>query len=155
MNKTIAFIYNKLFKKGDITEDQIPQEAKDIYNEAIQEIVYTDIEKFGAFTIPHMNISMDDSYEATIKTNDIFTDELIGTNHRPEDIIYSLFRVEKNPLEFSGNVSVEIVDQSQDGFGIKAAGERNGIVDLLFRIDVLIESSNYEDMIVSIYCNRK
>jgi len=155
MNKTIAFIYNKLFKKGDITEDQIPQEAKDIYNEAMQELQPTAVEKFGAFTIPHLNISMDETYEATIKSTDIFTDELIGTNPKPEDISYSAFRVEKNPLEFTGSLSVELISQNQDVFTIKATGEGNGFNDLLFRVDVLIESSNYEDMMVSIYCNRK
>lgn len=163
MNRIIANIYKKLLNKGKITEEEVPEEAKELYEQE-EEVVEEDEVmlgatpecKTGAITIPNMErtVEFTNSCTDSISADDIFTAELLGDRVTPAGVKLKIKRVEANRVVFPGGLGVS---SNWDGKlnisarGVVASKEQNN----LFRVDLNITSGNYEDMMVSIYYIKK
>ena len=165
MNRIIANIYKKLLNKGKITEDEVPEEAKELYEQEEEVAAEEEDEvmlgatpecKIGAITIPNMErtVEFTNSCTDSIAADDIFTTELLGDRITPTEVKLKIKRVEANRVVFPGGLGVS---SNWDGkLNINARGvivskEQNN----LFRVDLNITSGNYEDMMVSIYYIKK
>lgn len=150
----LASLYNKLVNKGRIAKEDVPEEV-DIEIKPTEEVFVP----LGALTIPKITnqpVKFDTNGVCIdhISTKDIF-EEILGENPMPENTKYSVIRIEKdvNRLNSANTFAVDITNVS-DGFNLTISSSvGNNIKGFLFRIDIRVESSNYEPMQFSVYYN--
>ena len=161
-------ILNKLKKKGRIDETDIPEEYREENLKTSPEpedVVQNEVEtpavvKLGPISIPKVidravtvaSLKGQTRFD-TFLTSDIFTSSLLGDKPMPIDTKYSAVRVEQNTYVFKGKPAISIIDMD-NGFNLVCNGEVKINVlprTNLFRVDIKIESSNYDDMVFSVY----
>ncbi len=151
----IASLYKKLVNKGRISEESVP-EGIDINEEVEEEEVFVPL---GAIPIPKIvgrpvKFDRNGVYIDSVSTEDIFRD-LLGDNPKPENIQYSIIRIEKNNVLLNETKTFALdLATVFDGFRLTISSNiGNETHAFLFRVDIRIESSNYEPMRMTIYYN--
>ena len=165
MKNFLSSIYNKFVKSGRLKEEDVPKDisiededtnVEEHKEEVVEEPVNT---IYGALYIPSSEkeldiVSMvDGSCFDSVASYDIFTKSILNGKPYPEDIKYSIIRVEPNNFIFAGKPKITLED-IDNGFNLIFNGNIKINVlprTSLFRIDIRISSSNYEDMILSTY----
>lgn len=169
----LPIIYKGLVKRERCTLDDIPEEYREetkillenqdspdeIIEDAIELNAVEENNKIGAINIPNIDeysISVnkmitDGKYVLTVPYERIFAKDLFS--QAPEDVVYKIQRIENNYMQFEDDlkVSINIVDNdcvfTFEGTPKCESNERF----IILRIDIGIESSNYEDMHFTIY----
>lgn len=167
----IEIVYKGLIKRGRCTIDDIPEEYREgvenllegrttkAEDAEIDEVEIT-FKKHGAITIPNTSgyilpvtkMLMDNNNaNIIIPYNNIFISDLFQDEF-PKDVKYFINRVENNYKAFENdniNVSIDTVD-SDCVIHLKGT-PTNAFDRVILRLDIRIESSNYEDMYLTIY----
>lgn len=169
----LPIIYKGLVKRGRCTLDDVPEEyreetkllleGQDSPDESIKDIIeHETVEennKIGAINIPNIDdysipaskMIADRKYVLMIPYERIFTKDLFP--QALEDIVYKKQRIENDYMRFEDDLKVSI--SSIDGDCIltfegtpKYESDERFVI---LRIDIGIESFNYEDMHFTIY----
>lgn len=171
-----GYSYAKMIDHGLCTIDQIPDE----HREATLKYVNNDVEApsevadeipevadtnliHGALTIPKIDdveidtsvMDQGESVTVDFRTDDIFTTDVLAGNPNPHDIYYRIGRVENVYGKLDG-LTLSIAE-STESFSIIMSGTPKNITSdcTILRVDLIITSSNYEDMRLTIYFNAK
>ena len=170
MSIPVDIIYKGLVKRGTYTIDKVPKE----YRESVQKLLNGESEnnneepveesteefvKYGAVTLPKINgypvdvdsVMMTGKIRIDLEFDVIFPSDLFSVF--PRDVQYSIQRVENIWNRFRSKVDV-IIDTIDEDALVLVNGFPSAICnpgDTLLRIDLKIESSNYEDMYLTIY----
>lgn len=168
----VEVVYKGLIERGRCTMDDIPEEHREgvknllegtstkVEDTGINEDETLSFGKHGAITIPNINcyslttneMVIDNRTDIIIPYNDIFTSELFQDEY-PKDVNYFISRVENNYMAFKDDkvdVSIDTVDNNCV-IHLEGSPRINAIGRVMLRMDIRIESSNYEDMHLTIY----
>ena len=170
--KTIMInAYANMINAGTITMDDIPQEYHQLVYEAmtnqqkpsdriVSEAKSENILLYGALFLGKQEINVDvinqdgtPICDTFISTSSIFKGYLDDNMPTPEDIIYSVRLVENTFGKFE-MVPRVLIESTSDGFRLQVDGTIVGDITTgmnILRIDISIESSNYEVMSKTIY----
>ena len=164
MKTVMIAAFANMINAGTVTMEDIPEEYREavaehmtattVSNAAIQE----DALPFGALFLGKQEIEVgikpDDSpmCDTFINNQDVFGKNL-GDNKMPEGIEYSVWMVENTFGKFEAVPKV-LLDSTPTGFRLQVMSApiteiKSG--DKILRVDILIESDNYEDMTQTIY----
>ena len=169
----LPIIYKGLVKRERCTLEDIPEEYREetksllenqdspdeSINDTIELEAVEENNKIGAINIPNIDkysipvseMITDGKYVLTIPYGEIFTKDLFS--QAPEDVVYKIQRIENNYMQFEEDLKVSINTIDNDcvlTFDGTPKYESNKRI-IILRIDVGIESSNYEDMHFTIY----
>jgi hypothetical protein len=172
----LPIIYKGLVRRERCTLEDVPEEyreetkslleSQDSPDKSIKDTIKPETiedNKIGAINIPNIDeysISVskmitDRKYVLTIQYEGIFTKDLFS--QAPEDVIYKIQRIENKYMQFEEDlkVSINTIDNNcvltLEGTPKYESDERF----IILRIDVGIESSNYEDMHFTVYLYSK
>lgn len=169
----LPIIYKGLLKRGRCTLEDVPEEYReetkvllehqDSIDKNDEDMIGSEVieenNKIGAINIPNVDgysisiskMLIDGKYVLTIPYGEIFTKDLFS--QAPKDVVYKIQRIENSYMQFEDDLKVSI--NTIDGDCVltvegtpKYKGDEKSII---LRIDIGIESSNYEDMYFTIY----
>lgn len=166
--------FAKMIEHGLVTIDQIPAEHREDTRQYIEsgklesstedstvgEAVPENNQILGALRLPKLdsvNIDMDTlakgkSITARIKKREIFSSEVLNGNPSPENVQYEVIRIENVYGKFEDDLNVELGETSQSVTVTLTGTPKDVVIDAtVLRIDILIHSSNYEDMRLTVY----
>lgn len=171
----LVISYAKMINRGTCTIDQVPEEhraaVKDYLANGETEPKAEEVNQtasktsiLGALTLPNIEDPILDvstvlengALECEFRNEDIFTPDVLDMNPFPIDISYSIERVENTYGKFKDDPEVEMVNRI-GGFDLKISGTPQGNIAVrgtkttILRIDIRVESFNYEPMRFSIY----
>lgn len=148
-------INGEIISHDDQTTDNASNLTEDIPSGKIGAITLDDY----YILLKNENINVDGarrfSVFAPIKMDDIFSSEVLNENPFPEAIDLRILYIENVYNRFSSDAGVEIIPDGDDWSIHVVASDmvknNTDVVKEYLRVDLLIKSSNYEDMRLSVY----
>lgn len=169
----LPIIYKGLLKRGRCTLEDVPKEYReetkallenqDSIDENIEYMIEPEVNeennKIGAINIPNIDeysilvskMLITGKYTLVIPYGGIFTKDLFS--QAPKDVVYKIQRIENSYMQFEDDLKVTI-DTIDSDCVLTFEGTpkcKDGEKSIILRIDIGIESSNYEDMHFTIY----
>lgn len=155
---TLLRAYATLVEKHALTLEQVPEKYREAVENYDPSLDVTDIPDpepglNGALTLKPLHVEYD--LNTFVYNEDLFTPDLLGDLPMPENMTYSIRRVENVYGAFAEDVEITI-DPISTGFVIKLAEEPINVQEhrTVLRIDMIISSSNYEDMLLTVYMTK-
>ena len=162
--KAAPVLYKRLIERGRCTIDDIPEicreETQRLLNGETMESIITSAKeaiesnyRHGAITLGTLNIEFhpdDGGRTVVLLDHDTIFRSYLDGKDEPIDIAYGLTRVENVYNAFDGLVDVQI-DTVGDTLALAVNGFAKKDALTYLRIDLSIQSSNYEDMRLTIY----
>lgn len=164
MKSAMIGAYAKMIKDGLCTIDDLPEEYRGpvtTYREgdttqitSVPSITTVNKEPYGALYLGKQELAVDvsDQISIAVSTESVFEGHLISGQPEPSGLRYSPGLVENTFRKYEVNPEVTI---SNTGAGF-ILGVNGHIINAepgskLLRVDINVESSNYEDMVQTIY----